>query len=288
VLVAEVAGRQHGVISLAQLRAAGLGEKGIRHRVAHGRLLRMHRGVYRLGPLSDSLTSPLAAVLACGPTAVLSHDAAAVLHGIARERRRIDVTVTTGRPRPNGVVVHRARVAEADRTVSDGIPVTTVARTLIDLATTWPRRNVERATEQAVVLRLASEEELVHAAEARRAGARRLRSVLSALTSPSLSRSEAERRLKELVRKANLPPPVTNTRIGRYEVDALWPRQRLVVEVDGFAFHSTRQAFERDRARDAALQIAGHRVVRLTWRQLADEPHAVVATLAAALSPQPA
>jgi len=288
VLVAAAA-RQHGVISLAQLRAAGLSRDAIAHRVRNGRLIRVHRGVYRIGPLTDSLTEPFAAVLACGPTAVLSHDAAAVLHGIAKEHRTIDVTVTEGRPRPRDVVVHRARVAPEERTMHEGIPVTTATRTLLDVATRWRRRDLARAAEEAVVRRLVTHDSLVDAVgRGRRPGARALRSVLGDFTGPSVTRSEAERRMLELVRRAGLPAPACNVKVGRYEVDLLWPRARLVVEVDGYAFHSTRQAFERDRARDAALQLAGYRVIRVTWRQVVDEPHAVVATLAAALSAQAA
>jgi very-short-patch-repair endonuclease len=102
---------------------------------------------------------------------------------------------------------------------------------------------------------------------------------------PRLTRSEAERRLVKLVRAARLPLPVTNTRLAGWEVDAFWPRHRVVVEVDGYAYHGNRAAFERDRRKDAALVAAGYRVVRITWRQLADEPHAVVALLARLLPP---
>jgi very-short-patch-repair endonuclease len=117
-----------------------------------------------------------------------------------------------------------------------------------------------------------------------RAGAAALRDVLERADEPSLTRSEAERRLLELVRRARLPAPTTNARAGRFEVDLLWPEHRLVVEVDGFAFHGTRAAFERDRRRDAELQALGYRVLRITWRQLTREPEAVIALIAAALS----
>jgi very-short-patch-repair endonuclease len=287
VLVADVAARQHGVVSLRQLHAAGLSEKAIRHRVAHGHMTRLHSGVYRVGQLTSPFAEPFAAVLACGPTAVLSHDAAAALHGIAQRRPGpVDVTVTAGRPRPRGVRVHRAALPPEERAERDGIAVTTAARALVDVAPTWRRRELEHGVEQAVVLGLAPEAELEAAARSRRRGAARLRRVLADLGTPSLTRSEAERRLLELIRSAQLPHPVANARVGRFEVDLLWPRERLVVEVDGFAFHSTRQAFERDRARDAALQLAGHRVIRITWRQLVRERFAVVATLSAALQPR--
>lgn len=283
-IVAELARRQHGVVSLEELRAAGLSRDAIRHRVARGQLTRLHSGVYLVGPLTDPLTEPFAAVLACGPTAVLSHRAAAHLHGLTKERLGpIHATVSAGRPRPKGVVVHRSPVAPDERCERDAIPLTTIERTLVDIAGQASRRELERLVEQAVVLRLTSEEALAEAAAEHRRAAR-LRSVLDTLTSPSLTRSEAESRLLELVRQANLPAPVTNTRIGRWEVDAYWPRQRLVVEVDGYAFHSNRRAFERDRLKDGELLLRGLRVLRITWRQLASEPHAVVATLAAAVS----
>jgi very-short-patch-repair endonuclease len=271
-------------MSLAQLRAAGLSEKAIRHRVRRGHMARVHPGVYRVGPVPSPLAEPFAAVLACGPTAVLSHHAAAVLHGITKHARRIDVTVTTGHPRPKGVTVHRAKVDDEERTERHGIAITTAARTIVDLATHISRRDLDRAVEQAVVLCLETHDSLADAVRCgRRPGTKVLRDVLADLGDPSLTRSEAERRLIELIRSAQLPAPVTNTRIGRYEVDLVWPRAKLVVEVDGYAFHSTRQAFERDRARDAALLLGGHRVVRITWRQIVREPHAVVATLATAL-----
>jgi very-short-patch-repair endonuclease len=118
----------------------------------------------------------------------------------------------------------------------------------------------------------------------RHPGARRLRAVLAEAAPPSLTRSQAERRLLDLVRAAGLPHPRANARVRGFEADLLWPDERLVAEVDGFAFHASRRAFERDRARDAALAAAGYTVVRVTWRQLDEAPHAVVARLAAALA----
>ena len=127
----------------------------------------------------------------------------------------------------------------------------------------------------------------VEAASRRRRGAARLRAALARYDEPRMTRSQAERRLLDLVRHAALPQPVTNARLGPFEVDALWRAEGLVLEVDGWAAHGTRAAFERDRRRDAALQLAGHRVLRVTWRRLADEPLAVVALLAAALRGSP-
>jgi len=161
--------------------------------------------------------------------------------------------------------------------VHDGLPLTTPARTLHDIATLLPQHQLDRAVEEAQVLRLVTLEEL------EQLPGRALKRALH--TEPSLTRSEAERRLLDLVRAARLPRPETNVRVAGYEVDFLWRSHRLVVEVDGFAYHATRTAFERDRARDATLQAAGYRVIRLTWRQIAEEPHAVVARLASLLPP---
>lgn len=281
------AARQHGVVSLAQIREAGLSRDALRHRVGRGYMRRMHTGVYQLGPLTSPFAEPFAAVLACGPTAVLSHHAALWLLGVTKERpRAMEVTVSSGRPRPSGVVVHRSGVVPEERTRREGIPVTTAARALVDVAAHLRRRDLERAVEQAVVIGAATQSELADAAATKRKGAATVRSVLADTTTPSLTRSEAERRLLELIRSAGLPHPIANARLMGYEVDLLWPKHRLVVEVDGFAFHASREAFERDRARDAALQAAGYRVIRVTWRRLVEEPYAVVATLAGALQPR--
>jgi len=157
--------------------------------------------------------------------------------------------------------------------------LTSPERTLVDLAATAAPDDLERAVNEAQVLRLLGrgigpDDRPGHAA---------LRAALGA-HGTTVSSSEAERRLLALIRAAALPRPRTNVRVGRFEVDMLWPEQRLIVEVDGFAAHGTRAAFERDRVRDAELQARGYRVLRITWRQIEREPHAVVARLAAALA----
>lgn len=288
--VARLAARQHAVVSAAQLRAEGLTRDAVRHRVRHGRLTPLHRGVYRVGPMEAPLTRFMAAVLACGPGAVLSHRAAAFVHGFAPEPRDpVDVTVAAGQPRSRpGIRVHRSQLTPNETDTASGIPATTPARTLSDLAATASPRELSRAVEEAQVQRRLDRRSLAEAVDhaAGRRGARALRAAANR-SEPSLTRSEAERRAIELVERANLPRPQSNARIGRYEVDLLWPRQRLVAEIDGFAFHGSREAFERDRARDADLTARGYRVLRLTWRQLADEPEAVAARLAAALAVSP-
>ena len=287
--IVTLAARQHGVVSARQLAALGVTRDAIKHRLARGWLTRLHRGVYLVGPLGDDLTSLMAAALACGRTAVVSHHAAASLHGLRPQwRGAIDVTVTEGQPRCQpGLRVHRAAVAEDERTYAEGIPVTTPERTIRDLAHSTTDRELARLIEEAQVQHKLDEPSLTRAVQraAGRRGARALRAAApKAEREPQMTRSEAERRLVELVRKGGLPRPRTNARVGGYEVDALWERERLVVEVDGFAFHGGRQAFECDRRKDADLLAAGHRVLRVTWRQLADEPEAVVARVAAALA----
>ena len=280
-----VAARQHGVVTTAQLAAAGLGRHAIAHRVRAGWLRRLHRGVYLVGPLTGPLTLEMAALLTCGVrrSALSFHTAAARWRVRAGSPALIHVSVTTHVRHRDGVRVHRvAELRDSDVTVLDGCRVTTPLRTLSDLAACLPAHDLARAVEEAQVLRLVTRAQLLALPPGRSSPA--LRRAVEAQHEPSLTRSEAERRLLALVRDARLPRPRTNAPLGRYEVDFLWPDQRLVVEVDGFAFHSTRAAFERDRLRDAELQAAGYRVIRVTWRQIAYEPQALIARLAAALA----
>jgi very-short-patch-repair endonuclease len=176
------------------------------------------------------------------------------------------------RSRP-GLRVHQTRSLNA--AVHLGLPLTTAARTLHDLAPLLQPHELERAVEEAIIRGLATREELTGRPALRRA----------TIEEPQITRSEAERRLRALIRAARLPRAVTNTKVAGWEVDAFWPGEKLVVEVDGFAYHGNRAAFERDRRKDAALVAAGYRVIRITWRQLVDEPHTVVALLARLLPP---
>jgi very-short-patch-repair endonuclease len=277
--VAALARRQHGVVTARQLFEAGLSHDAIAHRVKHHRLRRLHQGVYLVASLPAPFTPEMAAVLACGPTAVLSHRSAAALWGIAkRPDGDIDVTVVTGqrRNRP-GIRVHRTRtLAPRDRTRQRGIPITTPARTLADLQPVLPTSQFDRTLEEAQVHRLVSPDDL--------AAQPTLHQAPTGQHEPSFTRREAERRLLELIRAAELPHPITNANLNGYEVDFLWPEQGLIVEVDSYTFHSSRQAFERDRLKDAHLQAAGYRVLRVTWRQLIHTPEALIARLACAIS----
>jgi very-short-patch-repair endonuclease len=290
--IGAIAARQHAVVTAAELAGAGLGERAIERRLEDGRLRRLHRGIYLAAPLPAPLTPEMAAVLACGPTAVLSHGSAAALWAIRPQTPAtvdvIEVTVVGPRVRARpGIAVHRARRLDPrDRTRRHGIPVTGPARTLLDLAAGLPARELDRAVEQAQVLRLVTRGALL-ATLARASGhhgAPALRAAAHVNQAAAFTRSEAEAHLLELIRAADLPAPRTNVRIAGYEVDFLWPAERLVIEVDGFAYHATRQAFERDRLRDGKLQARGLRVMRVTWQQITGTPESLIARIAAALA----
>jgi len=282
--VVAIAGRQHGCVSGAQLAAAGLSRRAIAHRVSRGWLVRRHRGVYLVGPLEAPLARAMAALLSVGPGAVLSHDAAAAVWELRpRSAGPIDVTLASRDVRSrHGIRVHRvANLHRRERARLRDLPVTSPARTLLDLATTLTARDLARAVEQAELRHLTTHDDLTHFLTSRRShrGAANLRAATR--TDIQLTRSEAERRFLDLVNEARLPEPAANTCVAGHEVDFLWPAERLIVEVDGYEFHSSRAAFERDRIRDADLQALGYRVIRITWRRLIDEPLAVVAAIAA-------
>ena len=288
-VVSRLGERQHGLVTLAQLAAAGLGASGARRRVAGGRLHRVHRGVYAVGhPLLSAEGRLLAAALACGHAAAVSHRSAAAVLDLRRDdRARVDVT-TPGRARRQrpGIVTHGGVLDARDVTSVGAIPCTTVARTLVDLAGEVTRRELERACERAEQLRVFDLGELMAALD--RAGPRpgvpALRSLLGEGLGETHTRSELEERFLELCRSAGLPRPQPNARLGVLEVDFLWSAQRLVVETDGRAVHGTPQAFERDRDRDRRLLLAGYRVVRFTWRQVTGTPEVVAETVRALLA----
>lgn len=266
--IAALAARQCGVVTTAQLAAAGLNRNAVAHRVANGRLTPLHRGVYQVGPIAAPRTREMAAVLATG--GVLSHHSAAAIWGIRPPHDGdVHITTTSAVRSREGIRVHRS--ASLAAAVHDGLPLATAARTIHDLAPLLPRHELDRAIEEAEIRKLITRDEL--------------RPALRGTDEPRFTRSEGERRLLALVRAAKLPVPLTNTKVAGWEVDAFWPRHKLIVEVDGFAYHGSRAAFERDRRKDAALTQAGYRVLRVTWRRLVHEPHAVVALLARLLPP---
>jgi very-short-patch-repair endonuclease len=287
-LVLGLARRQHGVISWGQLARHGMSARWVDHRVARGWLRRLHRGVYLVGPLDGPYSRFMAATLAAGPGALLSHYAAAVLDGLRPPADGpIDVTVSGRRARSRpGLRIHRSHIHPADATRRHGIPVTTPARTLLDLAATAPTNDLDLdlALNEAQIQRRVSSHSLDEqfSRYPRHRGTAALRKALR--TEPRLTRSEAERLMLDLVREAGLPTPEANVRIAGYEVDLLWRERKLIAEIDGYAFHSMRSSFERDRRRDQELVAAGYRVIRVTWRQITDETVGVAARLATALA----
>jgi very-short-patch-repair endonuclease len=235
----------------------------------------------------------MAAVLACGPAAVLSHlDAAALWTIYKGEGARVHVTATTraGAQLP-GIQTHRARRLHPDDvTTKQGIPVTTVARTLVDLTDVLGSDRVLRAIREAELLRLLDHQAL-SAAVQRAHGRKRLgvlREAVAAHRPGEIVRSELEHRFLELVRTAGLPPPETNVKISargrRYEIDCLWREQWVAVELDGRAAHARTAAFEPDRRKDAALNAIGLRPLRFTWLRVLEEPADVIAELDATLA----
>ena len=283
--IVELARRQHGVVGRAQLRALGLGDDAIDWRVRRRRFHRVHRGVYVVGyPHLTRNGHFMAAVLACGDQAALSHFSAAVLWGMLNSEGKIHVSAPGERVRP-GLVVHRAGLDEADVTKRAGIPVTKPARTLIDLADVAPRRTVERAIDEAEFLRLDC---TGLAPRHGRRGSGVLSSVLAVHTAGSTrTRSDLEELFLALCDKHNLPRPQVNVHIEGYECDFVWPEQRLIVETDGAAAHAGERRRVRDLERDAELVAAGWRVIRITYERLLREPERVAEQIARALRPAP-
>jgi very-short-patch-repair endonuclease len=288
VQVAPLATSQRGIVTAAQLSGLGLTRHQVARAVRLGRLHRLHRGVFAVGHTALApFAREYAALLASGEGALLSHISAAHVHGLLDAPPIPDVTVVGRAPRrQDGIQLHYAAALDPrDRRLRQGMPVTTVARTIVDLAAVLTASQLERILGEAYAQRLATEA-AVRAALDRAAGRRGtavLRGLLGAATS-AVTRSEAERRALAVIRRAGLPRPLTNIRVAGHEVDLLWREHRLIVEIDGYAFHGHRKAFERDRRRDAALLAAGYRVMRITWRQLTEEPLALVANLARALA----
>jgi hypothetical protein len=282
--IGDLAATQEGIVTAAQLAGLGLGRGAVEHRVLRGLLRQVHPNVFAVGHPRLTLRGRwLAAVWACGPRAALSHRDAAALHGIRpSSRSTIDVsTPDRGRKGHAGIQVHRVRRLHPDDVTTAGlIPVTTVARTIVDLAEVTRRDGVARAWHEADVRR-ALDVTAVAAAVGRVTGRRSLRPVVELIEAAhdAVDGGELARRFLVLCRRAGLPEPVVGGHIevnGRsWEVDFSWPARRVCVETDGGAVHRTRRAFETDRVRDGDFLVSGWRVLRLTWRRIRDEPDVV-------------
>jgi len=289
--LAALATRQHGVASHEQLLRLGFDIQWIERRVAEGRIVAIHRNVYSVGHRRVPRRGYWwAAVLAYGPDAVLSHQTAAALWGLQRPRRGpIHVNAGCGRQgvrRREGIWIHRCKLAPEDWGRREGTPVTTVARTLFDLAEVAPFESLTKAAEEADRLKLLRVPQLEQVCERGR-GRRSLRPVrrlLAELGPPDEGRSPLEIRFANFLRAHAIAPPVQNVHVLDHEVDALWPDAKLIVELDSWEHHGHRAAFERDRARDPKLLLAGYRTIRITHRRLDNEPEAVAAELRALLA----
>ncbi len=293
--LAALGAAQWAVFTVEQLGGLGLSARTVQRRAATGRLHRLYRRVYSLVP-PQLLTREgrwMAAVLACGAGAVLSHQSAAALHALRPYGGvKIDVTVPTRSTRKQpGVNVHRSTaLTPADVTVVNNIPCTTVGRTLFDLAEVIDRRTLERAYDEAEILEVfdlrAMHDQLRR--NPTRPGAGVVRAVLNEhYIGTTATWSELEERFLRLVREAGLPQPEVNVWVvlpdggPAIRGDFVWRDKRIIVEADGHKTHGTRQAFERDRRRDQRASVARWRPVRTTWRQLERAPEEVVETVAA-------
>lgn len=261
VAIARLAANQHGVLSSQQLNACGIDASGIKRRLAAGHLHRLHRGVYAVGhPNVGNEGRWMAAVLAAGKGAVLSHQSAAALWKIGAPAQLVEVTVPgdAGRAARTGIRLHRSRtLSSADLTRRARIPVTKPARTLADLRRVLSRDQFARALREAEYLKLP----------------------IGSAFKPDRSRTDLEGRFLALTRRHRLPQPEVNVRVDRFLVDFLWRKERLVVEMDGWGSHRTRSAFEEDRARDARLAVFGYTVLRFTWRQIETDAVGVARTV---------
>lgn len=288
--IAVVALRQHGLISLGQLRALGMDESTVHKRVAAGRLHRIHDGVFAVGHAALTVEGRfMAAVLAGGPAAVLSYCSAAALWGLRVDgNSRIDVTAPHRRGRsPAGIAAHRdGMLRRADCTSVSGIPCTTVERTLLDLAAVLPLWELRRALAEAEVLQILNHDvlrRLIRRCRGRR-GVARLRLLLDEIhPETKRTRSELERMFLRICDRAGLPRPEVNVSLragGRtYRPDFLWRGEGLIVEADSMRFHGTHSAFQHDRRREQHLQAAGWRVSRCTWEQVEREPKSLTTTI---------
>ena len=281
----EVAGAQRGLVCVPQLHALGIGRSAQRHRIAKGSLHVVLPSVLAVGTsVLQPLAGETAALLYAGDDAVLSHDSAAALWGLTPTPSFVALTVI-GRTvkRQTDVRVHRVKALDIrDVRMHQGFPATSPARTLIDCATT---PNIDRLLNEARVLKLVKDAD-IHAAMERspgRTGVKALRALLEAEKDAGYTRSRAERLLKRIVRDSGIERPTFNTHVEGVEVDAYWPRLKLVIEVDGYQFHGHYRAFQRDRAKGNRLVAAGYVLLRFTWHQLTKRPMVVLAEVARTL-----
>lgn len=277
--IATLAARQYGVVGRRQLLDAGVSRDAIAYRLADQRLHPVHHGVYAVGTPELRIEGRwLAAVLASGECAVLSHRAAAALLGLRPVwRDRVEVSAARSFKYCRGVTTHRPRrLEDRERTTHLGIPVTTVSRTLTDVADVANARVLRKVLEQAEILRLDATPEVI---PGRRGAGRLARALAEQGPDVPLTRSGVEVRFLEICRDAGLPRPLVNNSIEGMEVDFCWPAARLVVEADGWGVHRTHAAFQRDRRRSALLSMRGWTVTRFSDADIVRDRRYVEATL---------
>ena len=273
---AALAADQHGIVTRSQLLQAGLKNAAITRRVEAGRLHTIHRGVYAVGHTVLTIEGRwMAAVLACGPNAALSHTTAAAARDLRRADSAIHVTVPGrgGRQAPRGITLHRSpTLTPAQITIHRGIPLTNVARTIIDLARTVTETELERIVHEA------DKRGLVDFTDLRAARSASLQAVLRAYD-PAPTRSELERSFLRLCRTHGIKRPEVNVYIDDYLVDFVWRDRRLIVEVDGYDYHRSPKQFESDREQDVTLGTRGWTTRRFTWRQVTTRAKWVAAAI---------
>lgn len=290
--VGAIAGRQHGVIAHGQLRAAGLSRSAVERWAAQGRLVRLYSGVFAVG--HAALTSHgrrMACVLAAGPGACLTDRSAAGLHGLLVDRRAVvDVATPRGGARNRAsFVAHRRNLRSGEVTTVDGIPVTTVERTLLDVAATGRPSDLTKALERAEELRVLDLRKLRDQIKRSRGqrGVARLRVAVDALepSDPRLIRSWLEQGVLRLIRQHGLPEPQVNLWLFEWEVDLHWPDLRVAIELDGWQSHRTKAARDRDLDRDLGLELRGYETHRISWDQYRHRRAEVAAALRLWLRP---
>lgn len=289
-LIAEIAGRSHGVVTRKSLLGKGVSRQHIRRRLERGSLIAVHRGVYRVGHQAPSTEARyLAAVLACGGGALLSGRPAGHLWGLLKGSPPPPEVLAPTERRVDGINTRRARPLHAkDATDRRGIPVTTVPRTLVDLAGVLPEASLARACHEAEVLYRTTpgEVEAVLARLPSSSGAHILRRILHGEVRVSLSRLEEDflARLCE----AHLPLPETNRPAGGRRVDCRWPEYRLTVELDSYRYHGSRHAWEADRRREREAYARRDEFRRYTWADVYEDPRLMLRELRTLLRNAPA
>jgi very-short-patch-repair endonuclease len=288
--ISQIARLQRGRVSRWQLRATGIPNTTIDRLAARGQLHREQVGVFAVGhPGEGPLTRETAALLACRGGALLSHLTAAGLWKLVPDRSGpIEVTVAGRNPaRPRGVEMHRTnRLHRAEVRFKDQLPLTSPARTLLDIAEQLTERETERALDEGLasgIVRIGQIRAVIDRNPGRH-GAAVLTALLASRTGSTISRSEAEEQMSKLIRAARLPRPEMNAPLLGFTADFLWREHRVVLEVDGYPFHSTKSAFERDRRKDAAFKAAGWDAIRVSRKQAFQDSYAVIALLAMAIA----